>query len=147
MRRFEISDEQFQRIEPLLSGRAGQRGVTAADNRLFVEGVLWILRTGTPWRDLPAGYGIWSSVYKRYDRWCKKGLWKTVMDALKTEADAEAIALDSSVIRAHQHAAGAQKKRGSPTGPARRGWAGRGADSAPRSTWSSTRWETHCGSR
>ena len=120
MRRFEITDEEYLRIEPLLSGRKGQSGVTAKDNRLFIAAVAWILRTGAPWRDLPVGFGKWDSVFKRYNRWCKKGRWKAILDALAIDADTEAVGIDSTVIRAHQHSAGAKKKRASPTMPGSR---------------------------
>ena len=116
MRRFELADGQFQRIEPLMSGRTQDRGVTGTDNRLFADAVLWILRTGSPWRDLPERFGQWPTVYTRYNRRCKKGLRQEIMAALAADADTEAIAVDSTVIRAHQHAAGAPKKRGSRTG-------------------------------
>ena len=146
MSRFELSDEQFRRIEPMRSGRKEDRGVTGADNRLFADAVLWVLRTGSPWRDLPERFGKWSTVYTRYNRWCKKGVWQDIMAALAAEADAGAIAIDSTVIRAHRHAAGAPKKAGSPTPPGSRGRAGRGAASAPRYTRPSTPRGTRCGS-
>lgn len=109
MRRHEITDEQWERIQELLSGREGQPGVTAKDNRLFINAVLWIARTGAPWRDLPGRFGLWNSVFQRFNRWSKKGVWRKVMEALQ-DPDLEWLILDSSVVRAHQHAAGARKK-------------------------------------
>jgi transposase len=140
MRRHAISDEHWERIKASLPGQAGDPGVTAKDNRLFVDAVLWIARTGAPWRDLPARFGPWGSVWKRSDRWSAKGVWKRVFEALQ-DPDLEWIILDSTVARAHQHAAGACKK-GAPTRPR----AAPGAGSAPSSTSSSTPWATRSSS-
>jgi transposase len=107
-RRHAVSDEHWERIEGLLPGQEGDPGVTAADNRLFVDAVLWIAKTGAPWRDLPERFGKWNSVWKRFDRWARKGVWRRVFQELQ-DPDLEWLLLDSSVIRAHQHAAGAKK--------------------------------------
>ena len=106
-----LSDSQWTKIEPLLSGKIGDSGVTCANNRLFVEAVLWIARTGSPWRDLPAELGNWHTTYTRFSRWCKRGRWLQIMHALGADQDLEALMIDSTVVRAHQHAAGAQKKQ------------------------------------
>ena len=83
--------------------------MTAKDNRLFVNAVLWIDRTGAPWRDLPERYGNWHSVYVRYKRWCDKGIWEKLFQALcQEDPDFEYVMIDSTVVRAHQHAAGAK---------------------------------------
>jgi transposase len=111
MYRHAIADEHWERIEDFLPGRAGDPGVTAKDNRLFVDAVLWIGKTGAPWRDIPERFGKWNSVWKRFDRWAAKGVWLRVFEALK-DPDLEWLILDSTVIRAHQHAAGAVKKGG-----------------------------------
>ena len=95
----------------MLPGKASDCGVTAADNRRFVEAVRWIARTGAPWRDLPSELGNWHTTYTRFSRWCKRGVWTKLMVALGTDRDLEALMIDSTVVRAHQHAAGAQKKR------------------------------------
>ena len=87
MRRHEISDENWHRIESLLPGRPGDPGVTAADNRSFINAVFWIAKTGAPWRDLPSRFGKWNSVFKRFDRWSKKGVWQRVAEALGGDAD------------------------------------------------------------
>jgi transposase len=108
MRRHEISDEHWLRIKDGLPGQSGDPGVTAADNRLFVNAVLWIAKTGAQWRDLPERFGKWNSVWKRFDRWARKGVWQRVFAALQ-DTDLEWLLLDSTVIRAHQHAAGAKK--------------------------------------
>ena len=127
MRRHEIKDEDWERIRDLLPGKAGDPGVTAKDNRLFVNAVLWIAKTGAPWRDLPERFGNWNSVWKRFGRWSKKGVWERVFQALQ-DPDLEWLMFDSTVVRAHQHAAGA--KGGNTPGR----WADRGADPPPRST-------------
>ena len=111
MKRFLLRDDQWARIEDLIPGKASDRGVTAKDNRLFVEAVLWIARTGAPWRDLPGEFGRWNSVYRRFSRAANGGVWQRVFEVLATDADFEEVFLDSTVVRAHQHAAGAQKKR------------------------------------
>lgn len=108
--RFEITDERWIRIEHLLPGRANSPGVTAADNRKFVAAVLWIARTGAPWRALPEHFGNWNSTFQRFNRWAKSGIWAKVMDALDGDADLEHLLIDSTIIRAHQHSAGAKKK-------------------------------------
>jgi transposase len=106
-----LRNDQWERIEHLLPGKASDRGVTAKDNRLFVEAVLWIARTGSPWRDLPPQLGDWHNVYTRFSRWGKSGVWQRVIAAVSTDADLQALLLDSTIVRAHQHAAGAQKKK------------------------------------
>lgn len=109
-RRYEITDEQWLRIEHLLPGKASDPGATAKDNRLFINAVLWIARSGAPWRDLPDRYGDWNSVFQRFNRWSKKGRWKQIFEALQ-EPDLEWLMLDATSVRAHQHAAG-QKNDG-----------------------------------
>jgi transposase len=108
LRRHAISDEHWECIKDLLPGREGDPGVTATDNRLFVDAVLWVGKTGAPWRDLPERFGKWNSVWKRFDRWARKGVWRRVFQELQ-DSDLEWLLLDSSIIRAHQHAAGAKK--------------------------------------
>ena len=110
MRRFELTDEQYTRIEPMLPGKDTDPGRTAADNKHFVCAVLWVLRTGAPWRDLPERFGPWNTAFQRYNRWSKKGVWTAVFEAVQ-EPDWEWLMIDASVIRAHQHAAGAPKKK------------------------------------
>jgi transposase len=105
-----LTDAQWERIECLLPGRVGHVGGTAPDNRLFLEAVLSVLRTGSPWRDLnQARFGLWKSVYNRFNRWGKGNVWERVFAALAEDPDCEYVMLDSTVIRAHQHAAGAKK--------------------------------------
>ena len=137
--RHAISDAAWVRIEHLLPGRPGQPGWAAADNRLFLDAVLWIAKTGAPWRDLPERFGKWNSVWRRFDRWSRKGTWRRVFEALQ-DPDLEWLILDSTIIRAHPHAAGAKKKPTGPGGKASRRWAGVGAGSGPRSTRGSAGW-------
>jgi len=106
--RRELTDRQWQRIEKLVPGKKGDRGRTGEDNRLFVDGVLWILRTGAPWRDLPEESGKWNSVYVRFLRWARNGIWESIFKALAGEPDFEHIMIDATIVRAHQHAAGAK---------------------------------------
>ena len=110
MVRVYLRDDQFDRISGLLPGKVSDPGRTAADNRLFVEAVLWIARTGSPWRDLPTEYGLWNSTYQRFARWSRRGVWHRVFTELAGDADFEEVFIDSTIVRAHQHAAGAPKK-------------------------------------
>ena len=135
MRRFELSDEQWKRVEGLLPGRPGSPGRSGDDNRLFLDAVLWIARTGAPWRDLPERFGESNSVFQRFNRWAKKGVWQRVFDALQ-DPDLEWVMLDATIIRAHVHAAGARKKA------AIRNSAGRVADSGRRSMRLAMDWAT-----
>ena len=134
-----ISDRDWDRIKDLLPGRAGQPGWLAADNRLFVDAVLWVAKTGAPWRDLPERFGNWNSVWKRFDRWARTGTWQAVFEALQGP-DLEWLILDSTVIRAQPCAAGAPKKRTGPGGRTIRRWAVVAVGSGPRSTRRSTGW-------
>src|SRR5690242_21136891 len=107
MHRHEIAEDQRGRIKGFLPGQAGHPGVTAKDNRLFVNAVLWIAKTGAPWRDLPERFGNWNSVFQRFNRWCKTDVFVSVLEQLK-DPDLGVLLLDSTIIRAHQHAAGAE---------------------------------------
>ena len=117
MQRYEITDKQFRAVEALLPGRQELPGKTA-DNRLFLNACVWILRFGAPWRDLPERFGDFNSVFQRDNRWCKSGLWQKILEVLNQHADPEEVLIDTTIVRAHQHAAGAKKKRTkSPTKP------------------------------
>ena len=109
MPQHEISDEQFARIEHLLPGKATDRGVTARDNRLFIDAILWIDRNGARWRALPEHFGKWNSVYRRFCRWAEAGVWDRIFTELQ-EPDLEWVMLDSTLVRVHQHAAGQKKQ-------------------------------------
>lgn len=131
-----LRDDQWERIKDLLPGKATDCGVTAKDNRLFVEAVLWMGRTGAPWRDLPAELGNWHTTYTRFSRWSRAGVWDRVFEAISQDRDEEEVMIDSTAVRAHQHAAGAKKNT------ARRLWAALRAVSEPRFTASLMRWVT-----
>ena len=109
MDRLVLSDAAWERIAPLIIGRPDQKGSTGRDNRMFVEGVLWIVRTGSPWRDLPETFGDWNSVFRRFSRWSIKGVWYRIFEAMSDDPDFEYLIVDSTIVRAHQHAAGAKK--------------------------------------
>lgn len=104
--RYELSDAQWQRICDLLPGKPGDPGRTGADNRLFVNGVLWILRSGAHWQDLPERYGKWKTVHKRFTRWAQAGVWEKVFASLVSDPDNRYLMLDSTLVRVHQQAAG-----------------------------------------
>ena len=103
-----LTDAMWARIAPLISGKKGDRGVTAGDNRLFIEGVLWRVRTGCPWRDLPARFGKWNSVFQRFRRLAKRGVFKRVFNALSDDPDFEYVFVDGTIVQAHQKASGAK---------------------------------------
>ena len=109
MERLVLSDAAWERMAPLIIGRPDQKGSTGRDNRMFVEGVLWIVRTGSPWRDLPEAFGDWNSVFRRFSRWSIKGVWWRIFEAMSDDPDFEYLIVDSTIVRAHQHAAGAKK--------------------------------------
>ena len=107
--RHELTDKEWNRIKDLLPPeRTGKRGRPSKDNRRVINAIVWLLRTGAPWRDLPAEFGSWKSIYTRFRRWNINGLWQEIFTALSQQNDAEALIIDSTVIRAHQHAAGAK---------------------------------------
>ena len=108
MIRRELTNAQWLRIERLVPGKEGDKGRHGEDNRLFVDAVLWIARAGAPWRDLPPLFGNWNSVFQRFRRWAKKGVWERVFNALVESPDFEYLIIDSTIIRAHQHASGAK---------------------------------------
>jgi transposase len=105
MRRHEIADALWERLQPLLPGRQGGHGGVATDNRLFLNAVWYVAKTGIPWRDLPERFGLWDTVYQRFHRWCRTGVWQRLFAAVQ-DADLEWLLLDSTVVRAHPHAAG-----------------------------------------
>jgi transposase len=103
-----LSDAQWERVAELLPGKHGDRGRSGRDNRLFLEAVLWIVRTGSPWRDLPGGFGNWFSVWKRFRRWALKGVFERLFLALSGDPDFEYAIIDGTIVRVHQHGAGAK---------------------------------------
>jgi len=107
-RRHDITDRMWAVLAPLLPGREGQWGGIAADNRLFINAVFWILRTGAPWRDLPPDYGDWKNTHRRFCRWRDKGHWEAILAALIDDPDMEWLMIDSTHAKVHPHAAGAK---------------------------------------
>nr|WP_245894799.1 IS5 family transposase [Nostoc cycadae] len=110
-RRYALRDDQWERIKDLLPGREGYVGVTAKDNRLFVEAVLYRYRAGIPWRDLPGRFRDCRVIHTRFSRWSKTGVWEKVFQHLADDADNEYAMIDSTIVRAHQHSAGAKGGR------------------------------------
>lgn len=104
-KRYELSDAQWERIALLLSGKAGDPGRSGSDNRLFVNGCLWVLRSGAHWCDLPERYGKWKTVHRRFSRWCHAGVWERVFGSLTEGRDNQYLMIDSTIVRAHQQAA------------------------------------------
>jgi len=103
-----LTDAQWERIAPLLPGKEGDPGRSGEDNRRFVEGVLWIVRTGAPWRDLPEYFGKWFSVWKRFRRWALKGVFEKIFKTLSGEPDLEYALIDGTIVKVHRHATGAK---------------------------------------
>jgi transposase len=112
-----VTNEQWERVAPLLPPQKGRTGRPAHDHRVILNGILWKVRTGAPWRDLPERYGPWSTVHSRFRRWRLAGVWDRVFAAVQQQADAAGQVdwsvqfVDGSVVRAHQHAAGAKGGR------------------------------------
>lgn len=138
MVRLVLSDAQWQRIEHRVPGKPGDRGATAGDNRLFVAAVLWLARTGAPWRDLPAAFGNWNGVFRRFSRWAAAGVWQRLFEALADDPDVEYVVIEATIVRAHRHAAGGQG------GLRLRPSAARAAAGAPSPTSPSTRPAIRC---
>lgn len=106
--RHDVTDENGNKLEPIITELLGKwGGSNANDNRLFVNACLWIIRTGSPWRDLPTEYGKFNAVHRRYKRWCDKGIWDQILAKLMDEPDYEWIMIDASHCKVHPHAAGA----------------------------------------
>ena len=103
-----LREDQWNKIKDMLPGKQGDPGRSGVDNRRFVEAVIWIGKNGAKWRSLPREYGQWSGVHKRFKRWSDKGIWQMIFNTLAVSADTEWLMLDSTIIRAHQCAAGAK---------------------------------------
>jgi transposase len=110
-RRYGLGDDQWERMKDHLPGSESWVGPTVADNRLFVEAVLYRYRAGIPWRDLPDRFGDPIVIHNRYRRWCESNVWERVFKMLAEDADNEYAMVDSTIVRAHQHSAGAAKKK------------------------------------
>ena len=135
--RHAIADADWDRIKDLMPGRAGLHGGGAKDNRLFIDAVQYVGRTGIPWADLPERFGKPNTVWRRLDRWAKAGRWDPILAALR-DPDLDLLILDSTAVRAHPCAAGSKKSGTAPAARPSRPWAGAEAASAPRSTAAST---------
>ncbi len=108
LNRLVLSDDQWAQIAPHLPGKVGDPGRSAADNRLFLEGVLWIARVGAPWRDLPEMFGNWNSVFQRFRRWALKGVFERLFHLLSDAPDFEYALIDGTIVKVHWHATGAK---------------------------------------
>ena len=108
MNRRVLKDAQWERVAPLLPGKAGDPGRSGSDNRRFLEAVLWMGRTGAPWRDWPEAFGPWNSVFRRFRRWAQAGIFERLFQALSGDPDFEYALIDGTIIRVHQHGTGAK---------------------------------------
>ena len=108
MDRLSISDHQWARMEPHCLGKTTDPGRSGGDNRWFLEAVLWIARTGSPWRDLPAMFGKWNTVFKRYRDWVKADVFHRLFDAASDEPDMEFAMVDGTIVKVHRHGQGAK---------------------------------------
>jgi transposase len=106
--RFVISERQWRLMEPHCLGKKSDPGPTGGDGRLFLEAVLWIVRTGSPWRDLPPAFGRWNTVFKRFRDWVKADVFQRIFDALSAEPDMEFVMIDGTIVKVHWHGQGAK---------------------------------------
>ena len=106
--RFVLTYDVWVRLEPHLPGKQGDAGATGKDNRLFLEAVLWRVRTGSPWRDLPADFGNWNSVFRRFRRWAKDGVFERIFKEISGISDFEYAMIDGTIVQVHQKASGAK---------------------------------------
>lgn len=115
LRRYELTDEEWEQIAPLLPPEiSGKQGRPAKSNRTILNGMIWIARSGAPWRDLPERYGAWQTVYSRFRKWIEDGILDNIFRVLSLEAELTELSIDASIVKAHQHSAGV-KKGGLPT--------------------------------
>ena len=146
MGRYDLTDAQWERLKPLLPPEKPRTGRPNHDHRTIINGILWIDRTGAPWKDLPERYGPVGTVSSRFYRWRKAGIWQDILEALQARADRQGRVdwslhfVDSTIVRAHQHAAGARKAGSEKGGSATRHSAARAAASQPRSTSAPRGW-------
>ena len=146
MGRYDLTDVQWERLKPLLPPEKPRTGRPNHDHRTIINGILWIDRTGAPWKDLPERYGPVGTVSSRFYRWRKAGIWQGILEALQARADRQGRVdwslhfVDSTIVRAHQHAAGARKAGGEKGGSATRRSAARAAVSRPRFTSAPKDW-------
>ena len=105
--RYELADFEWVALKPMLPNKS--RGVPRVNDRRVLNGIFWILRSGAPWRDLPEAFGDWNSAFRRFSRWSRKGVWRRIFEAMSGDPDFEYLIIDSTIVRAHQHASGAKK--------------------------------------
>ena len=110
-KRYELTEAQFEIIRELLPGKAGDPGRTAQNNHRFINGVMWVLRSGAHWHDLPERYGKWKSTHKRFSRWAKNGVWEGVFTRLLKDPKNDYVMIDSTLVKAHQQAATGKRGR------------------------------------
>lgn len=103
-----LSDVQWERVAPLLPGKPGDPGRSGADNRRFLEAVLWVARTGSPWRDIHPEFGFWNSIFRRFRRWASKGVFEKIFASLSGDPDFEYAIIDGTILRVHQQGTGAR---------------------------------------
>ena len=106
-----LSDTQWNKIKDVLPGKESDPGRSGTDNRRFIEAIIWVTRNGARWRAIPAEYGNWNTIHRRFRRWSRKGVWQVIFNTLSVSADTEWLMIDSTIVRAHQHAAGAKGGR------------------------------------
>ena len=111
MDRFVLTDAQWEKMQPFCLGKPTDPGRTGGDGRVFLEAVLWVVRTGSPWRDLPPSFGKWNSVFKRFRDWVKADVFKRMFDAVSDEPDLEYAMVDATIVRVHRHGQGAKGGR------------------------------------
>ena len=110
LRRYELNDYEWEQIKDLLPPEnTGKRGRPSKNNRIMLNGMIWIARSGAPWRDLPECYGPWESVYSRFRKWIEDGILDNIFHILSLDAELEDLSIDASIVKAHQHSAGAKK--------------------------------------
>lgn len=110
LRRYELTDQEWNRIKDLLPPeKSGKRGRPSKDNRMILNAMVWIARSGAPWRDLPERYGPWETVYSRFRKWIDDGILDNIFHVLSLDAELDELFMDSSIVQAHQHSAGAKK--------------------------------------
>jgi transposase len=103
-----LNDTQWNKIKDILPGKVSDPGRSGFDNRRFIEAIMWLGRNAARWRALPPEYGNWNSVHRRFRRWSRNGIWQVIFNTLAVSADTEWLMIDSTIVRAHQHAAGAK---------------------------------------
>lgn len=128
MARTILTDAQWRKMEPHCLGKPSDPGRSGSDNRVFLEAVLWIARTGSPWRDLPPEFGKWNTVFKRYSDWRDAGVFKQIFEAVSDDPDMEYAMADATIVKVHRHGHGAKG------GPKIKPSASRGAAGPPKSS-------------